>query len=97
MWNILKNSWNWFNLSFRNAMAEPSEIMRLSFLPAMPGDFNTRVDSMAMLPGMPLDLPDLKETPQDQNTVTDVSVLDDILVGFSDLSADLENTLNDTK
>ena len=78
-------------------MAEPSEIMRLSFLPAMPGDFNTRVDSMAMLPGMPLDLPDLKETPQEQNTQADISVLDDILVGFSDLSADLENTLNDTK
>ena len=74
-------------------MAEPSEIMRLSFLPAMPGDSDTRVDSIAMLPGMPLDLP---ESPQDDQN-TDVSVLDDILVGFSDLSADLENTLNDTK
>ena len=78
-------------------MAEPSEIMRLSFLPAMPGDFGTRIDSMALLPGMPLDLPDLKETPQEQNTETDISVLDDILVGFNDLSADLENTLNDAK
>ena len=78
-------------------MAEPSEIMRLSFLPAMPGDFGTRIDSMALLPGMPLDLPDLKETPQEQNTQADISVLDDILVGFNDLSADLENTLNDAK
>ena len=78
-------------------MAEPSEIMRLSFLPAMPGDFGTRIDSMALLPGMPLDLPGLKETPQEQNTQADISVLDDILVGFNDLSADLENTLNDAK
>ena len=73
-------------------MAQPSEIMRLSFLPAMPGDSDIRVDSMAMLPGMPLDLP---ESTQDENT--DISVLDDILVGFSDLSADLENSLNDPK